>query len=134
MKEREIIFFDGVCGLCNGFVSSLVKIIKRKNIEGIYFSPLQGDVAKKILPEEKRNSLESIIYWQEGQSHERSTAVLKILKKIGGVFILSQVFLLAPLFLRDKIYNWVAKNRYRWFGKNELCRVPLEEEKKYFLP
>ncbi len=128
--EKCIIFFDGVCNLCNEWVDFL---IDRSKTQNFYYSSLQGQTARRLLGQEKAEALSSVVLWKQGQVYERSTAVLQTLGMLGGgwkVFSLLGIF---PQSLRDRVYEWVANHRYAWFGKRETCRLPTPEEKAFFL-
>jgi predicted DCC family thiol-disulfide oxidoreductase YuxK len=130
--EHPIIFFDGVCGLCNSFVH----IILKADNKGIFqFSPLQGETAKKYITEIPEEAGEwSIVYVDEDSIYEQSDATLKILKRLGGIWCILSMFSFLPRGFRNYIYRLVAVNRYKIFGKRETCRIPTEEEKARFLP
>ncbi len=130
--EHPIIFFDGVCGLCNSFVD----IIFRADKKGIFrFSPLQGGTAKKYISELPKAEGEwSIVYVDQDKIYEQSDATLKILERLGGFWGILSIFSFLPRGFRNFIYRQVAVNRYKIFGKRETCRVPTEEEKERFLP
>ncbi len=129
--HKPIIFFDGVCGLCNKTVDFIIS--KDKNREFLYTS-LQGQTAKNLSIQKQNSALQSIILKDGENIYFRSTAVLKILEKLGGLWKTILVLQLIPEFFRDYVYNWIAKNRYEWFGKKDTCRLPTPEEKNYFLP
>jgi len=130
--DHPIIFFDGVCGLCNSFVDIIFKADKK----GIFrFSPLQGDTAKKYLPDLPEEAGEwSIVYIDENSIYDQSDATLKILERLGGTWGLLSIFGFLPTGFRNYIYRLVAIYRYRIFGKRETCRIPTEQEKERFLP
>lgn len=130
-KDRNILFFDGVCHLCNSFVDSIITQDKNHVFQ---FAPLQGTTAELLLNAQDRNTLESVIYYEAGEVFRRSDAVLKILTKLGGPYLLLKGAWLLPRFLRDGAYNFVARRRYRWFGEREFCRLPTPEERAYLLP
>lgn len=130
MKDRQIIFFDGVCNLCNAFIDFL---IKRDRDQIFAFAPLQGETARQKLPEEKNAQLASVVLWNQGELLEKSDAALMILQQLGGLWWLMRVFWIVPSFLRDLVYDFVAGNRYRFFGKRETCRLPTSAEKARFL-
>lgn len=129
-QKHPIIFFDGVCGLCNWSVSFILKIDKKKKIR---FSPLQGSTAQKVLSEEDRLDFDSLVFYNEGVVKKYSTGVLNILKEIGGIWSVFYVFIIIPVFIRDAVYRVIAKNRYKWFGKLDTCRLPTAEERAVFL-
>lgn len=130
MNDRQIIFFDGVCNLCNAFVDFLVK---RDKDQSFFFAPLQGEVASLKLPAGRPAQLNSVVLWNQGQILEKSDAALMILQQLGGGWWLMRVFWIVPAVLRDLVYDFVAANRYRFFGKRETCRLPSPEEKARFL-
>ena len=127
-----VVFFDGVCGLCNSFVDWVIRHDRKKIFR---FAPIQGQTAKEHLgrfpPQEEDWS---IIYADEKGTYERSSAVLKILSRLGGFSKIWALFLIFPPFIRDGVYRLIAKRRYRWFGKRDSCRLPTPQEKDRFLP
>ena len=130
--DHPIIFFDGMCGICNSFVDIIFKADKK----GIFkFSPLQGDTAKKYLPELPEQAGEwSIVYIDDNNIYDQSDATLKILERLGGTWGLLSIFGFLPKGFRNYIYRLVAIYRYRIFGKRDTCRIPTEAEKERFLP
>lgn len=131
LHKAQIVFFDGVCHLCNGFVDSVITLDTN---HVLYFAPLQGETAQALLPAQDRVHLDSVIYYESEKIYTSSTAILKILIKLGGLFELFRFFWIIPRPLRDFVYKIIAHNRYRWFGKREFCRFPLPEERGYLLP
>ncbi|HQV74220.1 MAG TPA: DCC1-like thiol-disulfide oxidoreductase family protein [Flavobacteriales bacterium] len=129
--DRPIVFFDGYCGLCNGFVDRLLIWDKDHTLR---FSPLQGDTAGRILPAPLRQDLGTVVLAVDDQIHTRSSAALRTLMLLGGGWKLAAVFLLVPPFLRNAVYDLIARNRYQWFGKHDACRIPSHEERSLFLP
>ena len=131
-QEKTIVFFDGVCVLCNATVQFILKHDKHSRF---YFASLQSDVAKEFLLHYVRDfeQKDSVLLWYKGKIFMESAAILKIAQILGEWFCLFQVFWIVPDFVRDKIYGIVAKNRYRWFGKKETCMIPDEELKNRFL-
>lgn len=129
--SKPIVFFDGVCGLCNGFVDVLMRLDERKALN---YATLQGETAKERLQEEHTQAMRSIVLLDENGQHTRSTAALRILMHLGGLWKLTGVFFIFPRFLRDAFYDLVARNRYKWFGKRDVCRIPTSEERTRFLP
>ena len=129
--KDKIIFFDGVCNLCNGFINF---VFTRNNDETIKVASLQGDTAKETLSEDEVKKLSSVIYFREGRKYYRSRAVIFVLNDIGFPYSLALIFLAIPDVIRDLIYDFIAKNRYRLFGKKDLCRLPTSEERNRFLP
>lgn len=125
----NIVFFDGVCGLCNRFVDVVIRMDKKKKI---FFAPLQGDVAKQKL-DFLNDKFDTVIFLSNNKIYTKSTAAIRIFATMGGIKKIALVLLIIPTFIRDYIYSWISKNRYKWFGKYETCRVPSAEEKQRFL-
>ncbi|WP_413291301.1 thiol-disulfide oxidoreductase DCC family protein [Bdellovibrio sp. HCB337] len=126
-----MIFFDGICHLCNHFVDA---IITRDKLKQFQFAPLQGETAKKILTSEEISRLDSIVLVENEHKYQSSEAVLRILIKLGGPYRLFYVAWLIPAPLRDALYSWIARHRYAWFGQSNSCRLPTPEEKDRLLP
>lgn len=124
----KIIFFDGYCVLCNGFVDWLLKEDKNKVLQ---FASLQGETAKRLLGPDIQ--VKTIIYLRNQQQYEKSTAVLKVLSDLGGVWKASVIFILIPTIIRDVIYDLVARVRYQIAGKRDSCRLPTADEKQRIL-
>jgi predicted DCC family thiol-disulfide oxidoreductase YuxK len=129
---RPIVFFDGVCGMCNHLVDF---ILKRDRQGRILLAPLQGETAKSLLPPGDQGNLNSLIMRMDGRWYRRSPAVVRILWTLGGVWsLLGTLLWLIPLPLRNIGYRIVAGLRYRLFGKKETCRLPTPEERGRLLP
>jgi len=126
---KKVVLFDGVCGMCNRSVNLLMSIDKRNLL---LFSPLQGEFAARKAKEETED-LDTILFFDNGKIYKRSTAVLRILTQLGGVWSIARIFLLFPSIVRDAFYRWIANNRYKWFGKSDACRLPTKEEREKFL-
>ncbi len=122
-QNKKVILFDGVCNLCNGFVAKAIRLDKKQEFA---FVSIQSETGSKILKrlQINPNKTDSIIlYIPESQHHIKSSAVLKILNSFGGVWKLIQIFWIVPKPIRDIIYDFIARNRYKWFGKNESCEI-----------
>lgn len=126
----RIIYFDGVCGLCNGFVDFMLKIDQEKKF---HFSPLQSEYAQKHLPSAMTADLKSVVYSDGKNLYTKSEAVTKILMDRGGVWKIAALGKILPRFISDKAYDLVATNRYNLFGKKETCRIPTPEERARFV-
>jgi len=126
-----IVFFDGVCGLCNHAVNFLMS----RDSKGVLkFAPLQGTTAGQLVPLDVRQDLNTFVFADSGRLHYRSTAMVRILMRIGGLWgIVGTLLWLIPWPLRDLGYRCVSKIRYRLFGKHESCRLPTPEERSRFL-
>lgn len=127
----RIVFFDGVCGLCNRFVDRVLRMDRRG---GLRFAPLQGTTAATLLPAGTAAGMDTVVYLREGRVLQRSEAALRILMDLGGWRRMYGALFAVPRFLRDAVYEWVARNRYRWFGRREACRLPSAGERERFLP
>ncbi len=128
----DIVMFDGVCNLCNDAVDFI--IVRDKN-DKFKFGALQEDKSKDILKpyKVKEDYLDSIILIRGDQIFYKSRAALEIAKNLSGLWPVTYAFIIIPAFVRDPIYDWIARNRYKWFGKRETCRFPSEEERAKFL-
>lgn len=131
--DRPIVFFDGVCGLCNRFVDW---VITRDGRGHFVFAPLQGSTARAmgVEPSTADPALWSIVLVDGSGVHERSDAVLLIAAGLGGAHRLATILRWIPRPLRDWVYDRIARRRYRFFGKREACRMPSEVEQDRFLP
>ena len=130
--EADIILFDGVCNLCNGIVQF---IIKRDPKAKFRFTSLQSESGQKFLRKFglPSDEFDSIVLIQGEQYFMKSTAGLRILKELGGIWKLFYFFRFLPLSFRDFIYDLIAGSRYRMFGKSESCMIPTPELKARFL-
>ena len=128
-----IILFDGVCNLCNGAVRF---IIKRDRFGKFRFASLQSDAGRALLERYGVThwGTDSIVYIpQQGDAFRESSAVLYILKELGQGWQLFFPLIYLPTFLRDGIYRFIARNRYRWFGKKEKCILPSDATRSRFI-
>lgn len=132
-EGKKIILFDGVCNLCEASVQFVIKYDKKDTFR---FVALQSELGKEIIKHiglENKN-MDSVILYEPGVAYNyKSAAALEIAKNLGGFFHLGTVFKLIPTGLRNLIYDFVAKNRYQWYGKKESCLVPTLELKSKFL-
>ena len=128
----KTILFDGVCNLCNGSVNW---VIDRDKNNLFTFSSLQSDYGSKRVTElglgEKY--MDTIVFDDDGVAFTQSLAVIQILRHLGGIYSLAVIFLIVPGFIRNAVYNFVASNRYKWFGKQDACRIPTPDLKAKFL-
>jgi predicted DCC family thiol-disulfide oxidoreductase YuxK len=131
-RLQSVILFDGVCNLCN---ASIDFILKRDTKNQFLVGALQEEAGKKLLSrfEVQPEYLNSLVLIEGKEIYFRSTAALRIAKKLSGFWSLFYVFIILPTPVRDGIYDWIGKNRYRWFGRKNTCRLPTPEEKTKFL-
>ena len=132
-KDKKIILFDGVCNLCE---SSVLFVIKHDKKDIFRFVALQSDLGKEIIEYiglSKKN-IDSVILYEPGISYNyKSAAAIEIAKDLGGFFHLGTIFKIIPSGLRNVLYDYIAKNRYLWYGKKDNCLLPTEEIKSKFL-
>lgn len=131
MDSRPIVYFDGVCGLCNRFVDFLIRHDRARRLR---FAPLQGETAARRLGGSGTMGLTTILFEADGRVSERSTAALEALARLRGAVRLLALLRVVPRPVRDAVYDWVARHRYGWFGRRESCRLPAPEEREVFLP
>jgi predicted DCC family thiol-disulfide oxidoreductase YuxK len=127
-----VILFDGVCNLCNGFVQF---VIRRDPSGRFRFGALQSDGAQRVLASTPHAAplSDSVVLVDEGRVFTRSTAALRIARLLTFPWPAAYVFILVPRPLRDAIYDWVARNRYGWFGRRAECMMPTPELRARFL-
>jgi predicted DCC family thiol-disulfide oxidoreductase YuxK len=132
-KHKKIILFDGLCNLCE---SSVLFVIKYDKKDVFRFVALQSDLGKNIIRHIGMDSkhIDSIVLYEPGIAYYyKSQAALEIAKSLGGFFHFGTLFRIIPNGLRNLLYDYIAKNRYVWFGKMESCMVPTTEIKSKFL-
>lgn len=129
---KQLILFDGVCNFCNKNVQKIIKADK-KNV--FVFASLQSNFGQEILKYiGLQSKTDSIILYQPGVAYfTQSTAAIEIAKQLSGFYPLLQISQVFPLFFRDKIYQYVAKNRYKWYGTQQNCNIPDQSIKEKFL-
>ena len=128
-----ILLFDGHCNLCNAWVQF---IVKRDSAGTIRFASLQSGAGRRLLEEHKidENYIESLVFFEEERFSVSSTAALRTLSYLDG-WQKHLIFLaVVPRSLRDLVYRFIARNRYKWFGRREQCMIPTTELSKRFLP
>lgn len=128
----RLLLFDGVCNLCNGVVQF---IIERDKNARFRFASLQSKVGSEVLEANnlRTDEFASFIYLRNGRTLMRSDAALNIARDLGGAWKLAYGFIIVPRFIRDAVYNLVARNRYRWFGRKDECWIPTPELKARFV-
>lgn len=127
-----IILFDGVCNLCNGFVQF---VINHDPAGHFRFAALQSETGRRLLQDMPlgQQNLDSVVLVQNNRFYQQSTAALHILRQLQGWWPLLYGAIVLPRFFRDPVYNLLARNRYRWFGRRESCMLPTPELKSRFL-
>ena len=132
VNSENIVFFDGVCGFCNAWVDFWMQRDPRGRLK---FAPLQGETARTRLNPADVQNLNSLVYWTSRGCFRKTSAVVRIGWTLGGVWaVLATLLWCIPRPLRDAGYALIARNRYRFFGKKETCRMPTPTERARFLP
>lgn len=130
--DDSVVLFDGVCNLCNGFVQF---IVPRDSDRQFHFASLQSDVGQELLEEHglPTDELKSMVLIKGDDCYVKSEAAIRIAAQLGGVYALLSPFRFVPRSIRDRVYEFVANNRYRWFGKKDQCMMPTGDVKTRFL-
>ena len=130
--DNPIILFDGVCNFCNGAVNFTIKRNKQNNIR---FAALQSDAGRKLVQHYglPSDDMRSFLFIENGKLYNRSTAALKVCRYLTGLWPLCFGLMIVPSFIRNGIYDWIAKNRYKWFGERPECMMPTPEIRARFL-
>jgi predicted DCC family thiol-disulfide oxidoreductase YuxK len=127
---ERIVFFDGVCGLCNGFVDWLLRKDRRGRLR---MAPIQGLTARSLGISAEGVEPDSIVFYRKGKMFRESGAAIRLVADLGGFGKIAIILLAVPGFIRDGVYRYVARNRYRWFGRLDACRIPEPQERRFFL-
>ncbi|OBZ11528.1 thiol-disulfide oxidoreductase DCC [Bacillus sp. FJAT-27264] len=132
LHDKSVVLMDGVCHLCQGLVRF---IIPRDPKSRFVFAPLQSEIAAQLLRDGglEPGKLDTVVLVENGKCYTESAAALRIARGLRFPWPLAYVFTLVPRPLRDMIYRYVARNRYRWFGRDEQCLLPTPEIRKRFL-
>ncbi len=132
MNHSSIILFDGICNLCNGAVQYVIKHDPHKQFT---FASMQSDSGQKLLQQYqlKQTDFDSFILIQDNTVFTKSTAALLVAKKLTGLVQLLGKLIIVPAVVRDAVYNVIARNRYKWFGKKNTCMIPTPALQSRFL-
>jgi predicted DCC family thiol-disulfide oxidoreductase YuxK len=132
-KDKQLILFDGICNLCN---TSVLYVIKHDKANRFMFAPLQSEAGKQIIEKFNIDSSQTdsiLLYSKDKGLSIKSSAALKIAKHLGFPRNLMAVFFIIPTFIRNWVYDFVARNRYKWYGKKDACMIPTPELTAKFL-
>ncbi|MGS2726121.1 thiol-disulfide oxidoreductase DCC family protein [Psychroserpens sp. BH13MA-6] len=132
-KDKQLILFDGVCNLCN---TSVQYVIKHDSKDKFKFAALQSAIGQDIINTYKIDTAKTdsiLLFSHDSGLSTKSTAALKIAKQLGFPRNLMSVFFIVPTFIRNWVYDYIAKNRYKWYGKKDACMIPTPELKAKFL-
>lgn len=131
-KDKAVILFDGVCNVCNGFVQFMIP----RDPKGYFkFASLQSEIGQQILKayDLPAEELSTVILVEGGKVYTHSDVAIRASRHMSGLWPAFSIFSVVPRFLRDGIYNWIARNRYRWFGQREQCMIPTPDIRQRFL-
>jgi predicted DCC family thiol-disulfide oxidoreductase YuxK len=132
-KDKKIILFDGLCNLCD---ASVQYVIKQDKKDSFRFVSLQSDLGQKIIKHIgiDTTKTDSVILYEPGIAYYfKAQAAIRIAEEIGGIYSFLTIFSILPNAILNYIYDYIAKNRYKWYGKKETCLIPTEEQKVKFL-
>lgn len=131
-NPNGIVLFDGVCNFCNSSINTIIKLDKKKYFR---FAPLQSEVGQWLMNKHGLDpaKFDSVILVDDNKAYYYSGAILNIARKMGGIYSLAYVFMIIPPFIRNGIYKWIAKNRYKWFGKKDACMIPTPDIRSRFV-
>lgn len=129
--DQQVILFDGVCNLCN---TSINFIIDRDSKQLFRYASLQSEFGEQVKAQFERSAdLDSVLLLQGEQLLQKSDAALEIARQLDGLWPALSIFKIVPRAIRDAVYSWIAHNRYRWFGKQDTCRIPTPDLRALFL-
>ncbi|MGP4078916.1 thiol-disulfide oxidoreductase DCC family protein [Pseudalkalibacillus sp. R45] len=128
---NSILLFDGECNLCNGIVQF---VIKRDPKAQFKFAALQSETGQRLLKEHNLpHTFDSFILIENGKAYQKSSAGLRVTRHLNGAWRVFTIFKIIPTPVRDVVYNFIARNRYKWFGKRDSCMIPTPDIKSRFL-
>lgn len=132
LDQMDIVLFDGVCNFCNGTINFLMD---RDSSQRLKFAPLQSEAGQQLLRKHHlpTDDFKSFVFITQGKVYQQSTAALKIACILDGGWKALYGLIIVPAFLRNAVYALIARNRYRWFGKMDACRIPSPQERARFL-
>ena len=130
--DHALVLFDGVCNLCNGFVQF---VLRRDKAGRVVFASLQSDLGQSVLRalELPTEQLGTVLLLDDGRVYDRSDAPLRLARYLGGAWPLATGLRIVPRFVRDGVYNFIARHRLQWFGQKDQCMLPRPEWRSRFL-
>jgi len=130
MNDKNIIYFDGICGLCNSFVKLLLKVDS-----DLKFATLQGKTGQKLLNKMNfsNSDFDTVIFQKNDQIYTKSTAIFEIFKTIGGFWKILLIFSFLPISITDKLYRYIALKRFKVFGKLDQCDISIFNKPGQFI-
>jgi predicted DCC family thiol-disulfide oxidoreductase YuxK len=131
MKEAPVVLFDGVCNYCNSWINFAIRHDKKGLLK---FAPLQSSAGDRLSRQYNITAgTNSVILIEKGKVYSHSGAAIRIARFLQWPARMLYVFIAIPKFIRDPVYKWVARNRYKWFGRRETCMIPGPEVRARFL-
>lgn len=131
MTENPVLLFDGICNYCNRMVNFAIRNDKKGKIK---FAPLQSEAGMKLRDQYSiPASADTIIFIDKGKAYTYARAAIRVSKYLGWPTKMLYAFIIVPRFISQPVYKWIARNRYKWFGKKKACMVPTPELKERFL-
>lgn len=130
--DKPIVLFDGVCNLCNGFVQQMIKLDPQGQFR---YAAIQSPTGQQIMESQglSTSNITTVVLYDQGEVYTYSDVALEIARRLGFPWNLTYGFIILPKGFRNIVYNWIARNRYRWFGQKETCMIPTPELKSRFL-
>ena len=130
--DKPIVLFDGVCNLCNGFVQQMIKLDPQGQFR---YTAIQSPAGQQIMESQglSTSNITTVVLYDQGKVYTHSDVALEIARRLGFPWNLAYGFIILPKGFRNVIYDWIARNRYRWFGQKESCMIPTPELKSRFL-
>jgi predicted DCC family thiol-disulfide oxidoreductase YuxK len=122
-QQQPVVLFDGVCNFCDATINFLIRHDSRARFR---FAPLQEAAGQALLQQLGLNTstFDTFLLLEQGRVYQKSTAALRVLRQLPGAWPLLYGFAIVPVFLRDAVYGFIARNRYRWFGRKDACLIP----------
>lgn len=127
---QKILFFDGICAMCNQLVHFVLRHDRKHDVQ---FATLQGQSAQALLPSSLQSDLKTVVFVDVDGIHTESDAIIRLLTSMGGVLQWARVLRIVPRFIRNAVYRFIAKHRYRWFGTTESCALLTPEQRMRIL-
>lgn len=132
LEHKTVLLFDGYCNFCSNTVQFILKHEKKQNI---FFASLQSEIGMELLQQYHidPSQTDSLVLIENKRAYIKSSAALRVSKHLKGLYPALFAFMIVPAFLRNAVYDWIARNRYKWFGKSDSCMLPDPAVKKRFL-
>lgn len=132
VTDERIVLFDGICNYCNAMVNFAIRYDKKAILK---FAPLQSEAGKRLKEEYKISpGVDSVIFIENGEAYTYSEAAIRLAKYLQWPAKIFYGLIIIPKFIRQPFYKWIARNRYKWFGKKEECMIPTMDIRERFLP